>query len=1099
FNNEDGGLPVPYSQVSVTRRAYRSGSSEFLLNGVPCRLKDIQELFWDTGLGREGYSFIGQGRVDEVLNLKAEERRVFLEQAAGVWRYRQRKKEAGNKLVEIEQDLVRLADVRTELERQRGPLQEEARRAEAYLAKAKRLKELEVFLGLRAIQELRERWEAAQAQVNAARMKLATLSGRRSQVEARLEKDKLELTEKEMLRAQEGDKARRLEEEMVALQKSLAELKAAERERAARAEGLAARREDIIREQAELEGEAAREEAELQSLHAARAEKRAALADWEAETRRVEAEQEAAARALTERRERTITLLSERAARANTLQALEREEQKLKERQERVRAAAHSAAARAVDLQAAREQARARLAAARQEVTAAQARRDTLRRELLQARAAEEEKRQQSQAAWRLAEQAKAELTSQRSLLESYAGYSQGARAVLRAHLPGIHGAVAELLEVPPGMEHALEAALGGAQEYLVAETDQAAAAAIGWLKEKELGRATFLPLNTVRPQVPRPEEQRLTAYPDVLGWAAELVGFAPRYQVIATHLLGRVLVARTLTAARAVARAAGYRLKVVTSEGDVLSPGGSMTGGSRRRGQRSLLTGTRRLRALEQACQAAESRLAEVEAQLEAARAQVAACEQQLAGCEAEIKKQEEVVSQAERRLAEYEAELAEVERSQRTWEEEEAALVRGLGEIAAQRTEAGERERRLGTDIERWEKETRAWEKKETELKERARAVREQATQVRLELAALEEQVKHLEVRQKERQEALTRLAEELAEHEARVREIGALEQAGREEQVRLEKEKASREAAWAQLQSRLSKLAAKVGDLRAAVAEEEKTARALRRQEDVLREEVHEEEVALERLSAEHAAAERRLFETHGIPEGASLPALELGAAEAEAEVGQLKAALAALGEVNLQAPRALAELEERCSFLTEQSRDLEAAKASLEKMMREIDRTVAQRLEDTYGCLRVSFQQVFRRLFGGGQADLVLTDAANILTSGLEIFAQLPGKKMQPLSLLSGGERALTGIAFLFALLTARSSCLSVLDEIDAALDEANAARFLNYLEELAGSTQFIMITHRKQAMQRAKSLYGLAMGAGGASRLVSIRLEEKEAV
>ncbi|MDI3521951.1 MAG: chromosome segregation protein [Bacillota bacterium] len=1095
FANADGRLPVPYSEVSVTRRAYRSGNSEFLLNGVACRLKDIQELFWDTGLGREGYSFIGQGRVDEVLNLKPEERRVFLEQAAGVWKYRQRKKEAAAKLAEIDQDLVRLNDVQAELERQRGPLEEEARRAERCLEKSRRLKDLEVFLGLTEIKELAARLDAARAQAEADRLRLATLAGRRSQLEARLEKDKLELAGKEAAWQEQGCALHRLEEKLAAIERSRTELTAAGRERAARVEALARRREEIARERQELGRLLAQEKDEQAAVQQALEERRAALAALEDAARRAEAELSAAGQALRERRERTIALLSERAAKANALQALDHEEKKLKERRERVLATGKAAKARAEELAVARDKENTRLAARKKDLAARQEERAALEKELERLQGVLEEERRQSQDAWRELERARAELTTQKNLLQNHDGYSQGPRAVLKAKLPGIHGAVADLLEVPAGLELALEAALGGAQEYLVAETDEEAAAAIAWLKEKGLGRATFLPLNTVRTFSPRPEERKLGQHPDVLGWAAELVDFAPRHRAAVEHLLGRVLVARTLAAARTVARAAGYRLKIVTVEGDVLSPGGSMSGGSRRREQRSLFTRARRVRELEKAVEAAGERFAAAEARTEQAKKRTAELREALGRLEQELRELEQAHSAGARALAQYEAQLAELGHARSTWEEEAAALAESLRELAGERARAEDERAQLAAAIERWEEETHSLENREAGLRAAAAAAQEKVTRMRLDLAALEEKARNLALREKEREEALLRLERELAEQETRVREMQELDRAAAGQRRQLEKEQAVHQAAWAALRAKLDKLAARVGDLRRALEEEEKAGRALRRQEDALRQTVHEEEVTLERLAAEHAAAERRLFETYGVPQGAPLPALELSVEEARARVAELKAALAALGEVNLKAPQMLAELKERCSFLAEQAGDLMAARDSLEKMMREIDRTVARRLEDTYGELRVNFQEVFQRLFGGGRADLVLTGSEDPLTAGLEIFAQLPGKKMQPLSLLSGGERALTGIAFLFALLTARTSSLCVLDEIDAALDEANAARFLSYLEELAVSTQFIMITHRKQAMLRAKSLYGLAMGASGVSRLVSIRLEE----
>lgn len=1095
FANDDGRLPVPYSEVSVTRRAYRSGSSEFLLNGVPCRLRDIQELFWDTGLGKEGYSFIGQGKVDEVLNLKPEERRVFLEQAAGVWKYRQRKKEAAAKLVQMEQDLLRLRDLSAELNRQLEPLSEEARRAEQYLVKKAREKELKVFLGLTEIERLKADLRRSEEFLAERRLQLSALLAERHRREAELEKDRLALAAQETVLEELSGDVRQAEAETLRLEQRLAELYTLGRERAARSEALEARRREMRAREQELKSQAARDEEERRAVQVNSKEARTRFTALEEQRKGLEAEREQVGRRLEEQREQTITLLSERAAQANALQALEREMHKLKERRARVAAAGKESAERGSELHRVLERERQVLSELEAAARALGMARLSLEESLATERGRLEQRRRETEEHWRRLERLKVELSTQRSLVESHDGYGQGARAVLNARRPGIHGAVADLLDVPQGLELALEAALGGAVEYLVAATDEDAAAAITWLKEKGLGRATFLPLNTVRPAVPRAEERKLVQYPGVLGWAAELVRYAAAHEAAVKYLLGRVLVARTLDAARAVARASVFRVKVVTLEGDVISPGGSMSGGSQRRERRSFLARARRLRELEAAVEEGHSRLARCRAELESVQEKVSSLERDLERTREELARKEESFGECRRRVAQYEAQLTEIERGHLTWQEEEQALAQGLAELFAERTSLETKLSRLEAEAARWQEETRALERRKEDLETAGTTVEEELTRIRLVLAAEEEKERQLALRAEERREAFERLHAELETLAAHARELMAEDAAATAERRRLEDEHAVAQARVASLRDKLAQVQAEVQGLKAGLPDREGTLRSLLRREEKLRQEIHEGEVAFERLAAEHQAAERRLFEAYGVPVGTPVPQLGLTVAEAQAEIARLEEEIATLGEVNLQAPRSLAELTARCEFLDKQAADLEAARETLERMMREIDRTVARRLEDTYTQLRANFQQVFRDLFGGGQADLVLTGTGDLLTGGLEICAQLPGKKMQTLSLLSGGERALAAIAFLFSLLSAHSCSLCVLDEIDAPLDEANAARFLAYLEKLAQTTQFIMITHRKQAMTRAKSLYGLSMAASGVSRLVSVRLEE----
>jgi chromosome segregation protein len=1008
FNNSDGALPVPYTEVSVTRRAFRSGNSEFLLNGVACRLRDIQELFWNTGLGREGYSFISQGKVDDVLNLRPEERRVFLEQAAGVWKYRQRKKEAAAKLAQIEQDMLRLGDLAAELERQRGPLEEEAERARVYQHQVRRLKDLEIFLGLKEIEKTGRQLASCQEKLAEEKVELTAAITERRQSEAQDEADKLALLGAEGECESLRQAVARAQEELSDLKGSMADLTAAEREGKVRLETLTARIRDLEARCAEVSAQQEHDEVErsavTQDLARLRAEHEAVLL----EQGRLDAAREAVSCELASRREETIRLVSERAARANEIQALQREEQSLAARLSRALTTGKENEGRAAVLRPQEESLRRELAVHQEQLSELLEESKSLEELIAQGRAEREQKRSELEENWRQLELAKARLSSEEGMLARYEGYGQGVKAVLKAGHKGISGTVAGLLEVPSGLEVALEAALGGAQQYLVAENDAAAASAIAWLKEKGLGRATFLPLNTVRPSVPSARELEAAKHPEVLGWAAELVHYDARHKAAVQHLLGRVLVLRSLNGARTVARKAGYRFKLVTLEGEVINPGGSMTGGSRKEEQPSLLLRARRARDLKISVHKGEAELAELKRQLVACEDELRQREEKLFRIREQAAKHERLITERKQQLAQLQVQLKEIERSGLTWREEAAGLQESMADLNKTRASLEAEWQELDQKVRVWEEETLAYERQEAELTAARSRLEEKLTGIRLKLVSLEEREKQLLLRKREGEELLARLRDELSEQTGQKEEFEKDAQAAARERALLEKKGEELLAELASKQAALQEAQDRWQELKAILAEREALARTLKSREESLRDQVHEREIVLERLAAEYQAAKRRLFEAHGVPVGTVPPTVNCTVAEAEREVQTLAARVAEMGDVNLKAPESLRELLQRQEFLLQQGADLEAAKSSLVKMMREIDRTVGRKLEDTYVLLRANFQQVFKRLFGGGQADLVLTGSDDILSAGIEIMAQLPGKKMQSLSLLSGGR-------------------------------------------------------------------------------------------
>lgn len=1094
FNNETGVLPVSYSEVTVTRRAYRSGNSEFLINGVPCRLRDIQDLFADTGIGKEGYAFIGQGKVDEVLNLSPEQRRIFLEQAAGVWKWRRRKKETQDKLARTEQDLLRIRDVCAELERQIGPLEEEARRANKYKVKSQRLRQLQIFVSLSEIRRLEERIAAFRERYVPEKQQLQTLSKKREMLEVDLEHKREAVDLQENLLDALKSRQNEWQQRLATLDKHLTTLVADNRERAVRKEAANTQSQELAERLAELSTQQSQVQDELLTLATLLSAKEGEVVALTEKLQQLENEQDKIQSTLSKRREQTIAYLSERSAESNALRSLIREQQGLIERRQRALVAAHEAQTRLADMNQRLKEEEEKIQQLEETLRIIDQERQRLEGQLMAARTQEKKMGQDRDNMWRRLERLKAELSGLEGLKQSFSYYQPGARSVLSAGRTGILGAVAQLLVVPSDYETAIDVALGASQQFLVATDDQSAAAAIDWLRQTGQGRATFLPLNTIRPQIPSLKEQELIKKDNVVGWAADLVQYPPSVAVAVKHLLARVLIVRDLTTARVIAKAGGFRFKVVTLAGDVVSPGGSITGGSLRERRPSQIAEERRLRELKQTVAIEEKAFRNQTDAIRQMTENRQRIQEQFDQLIENMRQKQDELALARSKKQEYTASAKEMAHNQMVWEEEEQALANRLQELATEKEQRLEAKQVAENKLEHWEILTAEEEKHQQDLAVQVEKIREAVLTARVELVSLQEKHKQLDMRGNELGAMLAHVQQLQQEVSDKLGEIVQQEENARRELKELEAEKTKITIELAATTDEGQRIGQTLYNLRQNLQDEERKLTLLRKQEEEQRTKVHSWELNFSRLESAYTAAKEKLFENYSVPPDSPLPDLDLKPAQAQSEIQDLTQDIASLGEVNLKAPQTLAELKQRQQFLTAQAKDVQAAKESLQKLISDIDKTVSSRLLEIFDQLRDNFRFIFQQLFAGGQADLKLTsDDPN--EAGLEIFAQLPGKKMQPLTLLSGGERALTAIAFLFALLRCGSSTLCVLDEIDAPLDEVNAERFLCYLEELAQETQFILVTHRKQAMIRAQALYGLAMTPGGVTSLVSVDMKQ----
>ena len=1097
IDNTDHGLDMDADEVTIGRRYYRSGESEYSINGQSVRLKDIYELLLDTGLGRDGYAIVGQGRIAEIVAAKSGERREIFEEASGIARYRYRKNEAERRLAAAEGNLERLRDILGELERRVGPLKRDSEKAQQFLELSGQRKSLEVTLWVDAIRRAKDtvrdqqrRYEAAQADYDRLSRSLDEYDEKSEALRAK--------TQQLMLQVEESNaQIRAITEENAGSDSQIAVLNN-ENEHSRRQ--IEEARAELSRagegqKGIELEAEAHRAAIEKLNARIARADETAKDLDRQLDELEQQAMQSGQQRDLLN----AAILRCQQAATAAQVQHATAE------------SAANAAEARLQDARAqkqqnesdaetaGRQQAEAadRLKQAEEAVTRLDNVRAGLRLKL------DSRKRQQAEAADAL-QKAERELSAaaQRihileDLERNLDGYQQSVKTVMRAagsgRLRGVIGPVAGILTVRKGYEVAIETALGFALQNIVVEDEKSARAAIAFLKAEKGGRATFLPLDTMQGSR---FSGRLTGTAEV---AADLVEADPRYQNIVNNLLGRIIVVEDLAEASAVARNLGYRNRIVTLDGQVINAGGSFTGGStarsvgvfsRKQELEELRARLTRLQtARDTAAQAARDRKAEADT-----------LQAQLTGADSES-----MTAAADRLRASLEvdrlAAAADNAARERERLEQEIALFEAqLAESRAAAEQAG---------------------------KDRAAAEAEQADAER-QLAALGESADSLTAKREEltaaandnrlarltaekdvslHQAALETLAGRTGEAEARARELNASIEACRQRiranELSVENIQRQRE----ENRRRIADCEQAIRDANAARMQAEADSTRLAQENRALTDEREKMSGEMARLAERRTAAETELNST-----AAKLwEEYQLAESEAEAlcvefqnvtelrrQVAEVRGKIRALGNVNVGAIDEYKEVKERYDFMKAQVTDVEKSRAELNRMIGELCDEMRTLFSDSFKRINENFVHIFRELFGGGSARLYLSDPDDVLESGIEIEVSPPGKVIKNLSALSGGEQALVAISIYFAILAVNPSPFCILDEIEAALDDVNVVRYAQYLRRLTDKTQFIVITHRRGTMEAADVLYGVTMQEDGVSKILRLDLNSVSA-
>lgn len=1100
LENDDHFLPIDYHEVSVTRRVFRSGDSEFLINKQPCRLKDIIDLFMDSGLGREAFSIISQGRVEEILNSKAEERRTIFEEAAGVLKYKTRKKKAEGKLGETQENLNRVNDIIHELESQVEPLKIQASIAKDFLQQKEELEKIEVALTVHEIEVLHGKWEQLSATLEENKMAEGKLSTKVQLKEAKIEETR--------------DVIAALDESINDLQNVLLHASEELEKLEGRKEVLKERKKNAKQNKEQLERSIGELTTKISELKRQKEGQEKIVSTFEKECFQYEnslSEKQNHLKLFSEDLESKIETLKSDYIELLNNQATHKNEVKYIEQQLNQQETRHSKLEaenekfliqrRVIEERKAKVIDQLHLVQKELEDGVHIFRKEKKKLEQLQSQYEKQEKTLYQ--AYQFLQKTQSRKDMLEDMEEDYSGFFQGVKEILKARsgkLAGIEGAIAELIQVPKAYETAIEIALGGAMQHVVVSTEESGRKAIQYLKQHSFGRATFLPLNVMKAKgLSNTQLQAISGHPSFVGVASELINYNSKYQSVVANLLGTVVVTTDLKGANDMAKILQYRCRFVTVDGDVVNPGGSMTGGTTKQNASSLLSRKGELEELKVKLTQMENKTLQLEEhvkqlkedvqvqkalleQLRASGEDLRIREQSVKGDLREVELEEQNVNE---RLSFYDMDKAEygtqqeklkVRKKELTYllerdQHKIAEIDREVAELTQQKNTQATSKEVLLEDI--------------NELKIKLAAKKEQFSHAKEKLMSIEAQLTENQERLSLAKEDLELLSSEMSHSSSG--ELSLEEAANR----KLQDKNETLNLISSRREERLS--------LSSQLEDAEFELKELKRQHKGISGILLDDEVKLNRLDVELDNLLAQLREEYLLTyEGAKAEyPLTIPAEEARKKVKLIKLAIEELGTVNLGAIDEYDRVSERYEFLLEQRNDLQEAKDTLFQVIDEMDEEMKKRFQQTFNGIRSHFEFVFQALFGGGRADLRLTDPDDLLNTGVDIVAQPPGKKLQNLGLLSGGERSLTAIALLFSILKVRPVPFCILDEVEAALDEANVHRFSQYLKRYSSGTQFIVITHRKGTMEGADVLYGVTMQESGVSKVVSVRLEDSK--
>ena len=1100
LDNADRALPYDADEVMVTRRYYRSGDSEFYINKHTSRLKDIHELFMDTGLGREGYSNIGQGRIDEILSLKSGDRREIFEEAAGISKYRHRKEETERKLAQTEDNLLRIGDKVSELELQIEPLRIQSEKAKKYQELRDELMGVEVAVWLENLERTSASAKKAEEDYASAAFVLQQskddldslyrqceeLGGRLREQDGRLEAVRIESS---MLEASK---------EQLAGQMAVLRSNVENNER-----NIGRIREELAGSESRsggIEGQIRQSQERITELNDSLEESRRSLENLQTELTAMTANAQGRTKQFLELRAKQTTLTAEIAARGADIRALEESIRQSGLRAEELSEDLAAGSGRSRDARLALEACTRTLNTAREQVTSAQntisgyelrrttrlQKRDGLSRELRELNSD--------------FESVSAKVRVFRAMERDYESYQNSVRMVMqeaqRGKLQGIHGPVSRLIRTGDEFTVAIEIALGGAMQQIVVGNENDGKAAIGYLKRVGGGRATFLPLSTVTGR--KLQENGLENARGFVGIASDLVRSEDKYRGIVENLLGRTVICDNIDSAIAMAKNYRNRFKIVTLDGQVMNPGGSMTGGSVNK-EAGILSRANELEKLASRQKELEELRQQRDKELKEVQRGVDEVDFQLTAARDRLREAEDQVLLLQGQQKQYEILLNAVEEAAQSAQREERAITERLT-VDGQRLAAQQAKVQVFTvQLAETEATLATLEGEESETAKRTNELNEGMAQLRAESAAMEAErdtaTGHIEDLRQLKQSLEGDRQQKLSVVAAMEAENGRLQ--GQMEDIT--RQQTENEKSLSEVKVRLARVLSERQNTEAAKTKAERESQE--RAKDILKQERACANLEQKKITAnmEERQIVDKLWDTYGLTPGTApekrgkIDSMAAG----NRRIAELKRKIAGLGTPNLGAIEEYARVNERYTYLASQRDDVLTSKRELESIIRGITQEMTAIFVEEFGKIDHYFGRTFEEMFGGGRGQLILEDPANPLTCGIEIRVQPPGKQVKPITLLSGGEKAFVAIALYFAILKVRPTPFCMLDEIDAALDDRNVERYANYLHNLSKKTQFIVITHRRGTMEASDVLYGVTMQEQGVSKLLRLDLNQME--
>ena len=1100
LDNSDHKLPVEFNEVTVTRRLYRSGESEYLINGSACRLKDINEMFYDTGIGKEGYSIIGQGQIDKILSGKPEDRRELFDEAAGIVKYKRRKNTTIKKLEDEQQNLVRVTDILSELTKQLGPLERQSETARIYLAKRDSLRELDVNMFLLESQQtekdllvLREKNETASAQLEDTNREYQHTKVEYDRLEQELEELNRQMDELREKTQQNALQKQQLEGQINVLNEQI--------QAGLQSDTHFKNRLEIVEEDLKQRQQARSEvEEEKGSLHTIVKEAQKRLTDQEDRLHTVQEQISQCESAVEDGKNEIIEILNSRATTKGKAQRFDTLMEQVGIRKAEVNQ--HI-------LHLKSEEAQQKTIRAK-----AQSEYDQITEEIHEI---DQKSRQMDQQVHSLSEDLKKQTTqleisqtayhreasrleSLRNITERYDGYGNSIRRVMeqKDRVSGIRGVVADLIQVNKEYEIAIETALGGSIQNIVTDNEQTAKRMIEYLKKNRFGRATFLPLNSINTRGEFSQKDALKEA-GVIGLASDLVTTEKEYTGLTRYLLGRVLVVDQIDHAIAIAKKYHHSLRMVTIEGESLSPGGSMTGGAFKNNS-NLLGRRREIEELEGKVAAQKEEVSRLAASMEENRHNRNQLREQISQLQEQLRSKYVAQNTAKMNLVQLNDKEQEIRDGYERIRLDQEQIRRQISEIKQDHDKIDEElkasrqdEKELETYIETRQKELEEWKNEESSVQRKLEDLRLEAstTQQKESFASenLSRLISEIQGLVQEKQTILETLKQGNQEMENKRRSVeelkeavsgfGGQEEADRQQLENWQKEKDLKNTSHKAFFEKRDHLSGQISLL-------DKECFRLKSQ--------------MEKLEESREAQISYMWEEYEITPNNALQYRKeeyTDLKEMKKQITQLKDEIRKLGSVNVNAIEDYKNLQERHAFLSGQYEDLKKAEAQLENIIRELDEGMRQQFSEKFRDIQREFDKAFKELFGGGKGTLELEEDVDILEAGIKIISQPPGKKLQNMMQLSGGEKALTAIALLFAIQNLKPSPFCLLDEIEAALDDSNVGRFAGYLQKLTKNTQFIIITHRRGTMNAADRLYGITMQEKGVSTLVSVDLVENQ--